>query len=156
MNSNQLTKEFIAIEIDGVKMRVATMHREGQKSPIVFLHGFGLTKEDYADVALYPQFDDRRIIAFDAPGCDETECGDLSLLSIPFLLQTAKRVLQHYGVERFHLLGHSMGGLTALLLACNSGNSILSFTNIEGNVAPEDCFLSGQVHEHTSDDPNEF
>jgi pimeloyl-ACP methyl ester carboxylesterase len=156
MDSNHLTKQFIDTEIDGVHLRVAAMHREGRRPPIVFLHGFGSTKEDYADVAFYPQFDDRRIIAFDAPGCGETECGDLSVLSIPFLQQTAKRVLQHYGVERFHLVGHSMGGLTALLLACDSGNAIQSFTNIKGNLAPEDCFLSRQILEHPSDDPNEF
>lgn len=156
MNNNQLTKEFIAIEVDGVKLRVASMHRQGQQPPIVFLHGFGSTKEDYADVAQCPQFDDRRIIAFDAPGCGETECSDLSVLSIPFLQQTAKRVLHHYGVEECHLVGHSMGGQTALFLASDNRSSVLSFTNIEGNLAPEDCFLSRQILEYPSDDPHEF
>ena len=155
-DSNPLTKDFISTEIDGVELRIASMRREGRRPPIVFLHGFGSTKEDYADVVCCPQFDDRRIIAFDAPGCGETECSDLSSLSIPFLRQTAERVLRHHGVERFHLVGHSMGGLTALMLACVSGDAVLSFTNIEGNVAPEDCFLSRQVLEHPRDDPDEF
>ncbi len=156
MDNNQLTRDYITIEVDGVALRVASMHRQGQRMPVVFLHGFGSTKEDYADVASYRQFDDRCIIAFDAPGCGETECADLSLASIPFLQQTAERVLEHYGVKRFHLAGHSMGGLTALLLADEGDNSILSLTNIEGNVAPEDCFLSRQALEYPSDDPHEF
>ncbi len=156
MDSKQLTKEFVAIEVDGVKMRVATMHRDGRRPPIVFLHGFGSTKEDYADVALYRRFDDRGMIAFDAPGCGETECSTLSTLSIPFLQQTAERVLQHYGVERFHLVGHSMGGLTALTLASDAGRSILSFSNIKGNLTPEDCFLSRQILDFPSDDPDAF
>jgi pimeloyl-ACP methyl ester carboxylesterase len=155
-DSNNLTKEFITIEVNGVKLRIACMHREGRRPPVVFLHGFGSTKEDYADLACCPQFKDRRTIAFDAPGCGETECADLSALSIPFLQHTAERVLEQYGVGRFHLAGHSMGGLAALLLACDGGNSILSFTNIEGNLAPEDCFLSRQILEHPAGDPDGF
>jgi pimeloyl-ACP methyl ester carboxylesterase len=44
----------------------------------------------------------------------------------------------------------------ALLLACDGGNSILSFTNIEGNLAPEDCFLSRQILEQPAGDPDGF
>ena len=151
-----LTRDVIEFEIDGVSLRVAAMHREGERPPVVFLHGFGSTKEDYADAAFYPQFDGRRLIAFDAPGCGETGCADLSALSIPFLQQTAEEVLRHFGVERFHLVGHSMGGLTALMLAGDNRDSVLSFANIEGNVAPEDCFLSRQVLEYPADNPEEF
>lgn len=152
----QLKKEYIPLTVNGMSLRIAAMHKDGHLPPIVFLHGFGSTKEDYADAALYPQFAGRRIIAFDAPGCGETECDDLSALSIPFLLETALQVLQHYGVEKFHLVGHSMGGLTALLLANERRNSVISFANIEGNITPEDCFLSRQIMEHPSNDPNTF
>ena len=151
-----LERDSIALEVDGVPLRIAAMHRAGKRTPLLFLHGFGSTKEDYADVTCYPQFDDRQIIAYDAAGCGETECTDLSSISIPFLRQTAERILQHYGVERFHLVGHSMGGLTALMLASEMGDSVRSFTSIEGNVAPEDCFLSRQILDHPANDPNQF
>jgi len=49
-----------------------------------------------------------------------------------------------------------MGGLTALLLAHSRPSAVLSFTNIEGNLHPEDCFLSRQIIEHTDDDPEKF
>ncbi len=155
-DTRPLTREVIDFEIDGVSLNVAAMHREGERPPVVFLHGFGSTKEDYADAAFYPQFENRRLIAFDAPGCGETACADLSALSIPFLKRTAETVLRHFGVGRFHLVGHSMGGLTALMLAGDNRDSVLSFANIEGNVAPEDCFLSRQVLEYPADDPAEF
>jgi pimeloyl-ACP methyl ester carboxylesterase len=35
-------------------------------------------------------------------------------------------------------------------------NAPLSFINIEGNVAPEDCFLSRQILDYPADDPEEF
>lgn len=155
-DTSPLMKEVVDFEVDGVLLRVAAIHREGERPPVVFLHGFGSTKEDYADAAFYPQFEGRRLIAFDAPGCGETECADLAALSIPFLQRTADAVLQHFGIERFHLVGHSMGGLTALMLAGDKGDAVLSFANIEGNVAPEDCFLSRQVLEYPADDPEEF
>jgi pimeloyl-ACP methyl ester carboxylesterase len=139
-----------------VGLYVAATHRDGDLAPIVFLHGFGSTKEDYSDVALQRAFAGRAFLAYDAPGCGETSCEDLSEISIPFLVETAEAVLRHLGIGRFHLVGHSMGGLTALLLAHRHPDRVLSFVDIEGNVAPEDCFLSRQVLTHPSDDPESF
>ncbi|MEM7378682.1 MAG: alpha/beta hydrolase, partial [Pseudomonadota bacterium] len=59
-------------------------------------------------------------------------------------------------VDRFHLSGHSMGGLTALLLANANPERVLSFFDIEGNVAPEDCFLSRQIVDYPANSPEDF
>ena len=150
------TSEQLNLRVDGVSLKVATVRRDGELAPIVFLHGFGSTKEDYADIALQPAFAGRSFLAYDAPGCGETSCEDLSKISIPFLVKTAQTVLQHAGIRRFHLVGHSMGGLTALLLAHQDPGRGLSFVDIEGNLAPEDCFLSRQAVTHPSDDDESF
>lgn len=142
--------------VEGVAMKIATIRRPGAKPPIVFLHGFGSTKEDYADIVLHQAFDDRGFLAFDAPGCGQTECSDLGAISIPFLVETARAVLEAEGIDRFHLAGHSMGGLTALMLADGEPDRVLSFCDIEGNIAPEDCFLSRQIIEHAEPDPVAF
>jgi pimeloyl-ACP methyl ester carboxylesterase len=142
--------------VRGVDLRVAACRRVGELAPVVFLHGFGSTKEDYVDLAYDPAFAGRPFLAYDAPGCGETLCGDLSRISIPFLMETAEAVLTHMRIERFHLVGHSMGGLTGLLLAHQDPGRIVSFVDIEGNVAPEDCFLSRQVLTYPSDDAEQF
>ena len=49
-----------------------------------------------------------------------------------------------------------MGGLTALMLASAYPERVLSFCNIEGNIAPEDCFLSRQIHDFLADDDQVF
>jgi pimeloyl-ACP methyl ester carboxylesterase len=49
-----------------------------------------------------------------------------------------------------------MGGLTALLLAHRDPGRVLSFVGIEGNLAPEDCFLSRQVLTHPARDAEDF
>ncbi|WDU64774.1 alpha/beta hydrolase [Pseudomonas poae] len=146
----------IPLTVDATSLKIAAIQRGGERAPIVFLHGFGSTKEDYADIALHPAFDGHPFIAYDAPGCGESQCADLTKINIPFLLQTALQVLEQVEVERFHLVGHSMGGLTALMLAHSFPDRVLSFTDIEGNIAPEDCFLSRQIVDYPADDPEAF
>lgn len=158
----ELTSEKLCLRVDGegsggVGVEVAAIRRGGvQHAPIVLLHGFGSTKEDYADLAYRPEFTGRPFLAYDAPGCGDSECGDLTGMSIPFLVKTARAVLDSLGIRRFHLVGHSMGGLTALLLAHEEPGRVLSLVDIEGNLAPEDCFLSRQIVTHATDDPESF
>ncbi|MGE8112011.1 alpha/beta fold hydrolase [Pseudomonas sp. NPDC086566] len=152
----RFTHEKIPLNIDGVQLELAVIHRRGPKAPILFLHGFGSSKEDYADITLQPAFDGHPFIAYDAPGCGETECSDLSRINIPFLVKTAQAVLKYFEVDTFHLVGHSMGGLTSLILAHGDPSRVLSFVDIEGNIAPEDCFLSRQIHHHRRDDDARF
>jgi len=153
-------KEFIHTHfnfpVDDVELSVAAIHREGHLSPIVFLHGFGSTKEDYADIVRHAAFDGHPFLAYDAPGCGASECSDLSRVSIPFLVKTAEQMLDRLGIDRFHLVGHSMGGLTALMLADRHPDRVLSFVDIEGNIAPEDCFLSRQITHYPADDAEHF
>jgi pimeloyl-ACP methyl ester carboxylesterase len=155
-SSNAFTWTRRELTVNGVALDVATMHRGGAHVPILFLHGFGSTKEDYADVVHHRAFDGHPVVAYDDPGCGETTCGDLPAISIPFLVDTALAVLDRLGVERFHLVGHSMGGLTALMLASRHPDRVLSFVDIEGNLAPEDCFLSRPILSHPAADSEAF
>lgn len=151
-----MKKSHLLFTVDGVELDIATIHRDGNLTPMLFLHGFGSTKEDYADLIHYDDFSGHPFIAFDAPGCGETFCSDLSKISIPFLVKTAMKMLDHFEIGRFHLVGHSMGGLTALILAHENPNRVLSFTDIEGNIAPEDCFLSRQIIDFPQDNDEQF
>jgi pimeloyl-ACP methyl ester carboxylesterase len=92
-----LAYEQLGLSVDGVGLRVATVGRDGELAPMVFLHGFGSTKEDYVDIAFQPAFAGRPFLAYDAPGCGETSCADLSKISIPFLVETAQTVLERTG-----------------------------------------------------------
>lgn len=144
------------LTVEDVGLRVLGIRRHGPKPPIVFLHGFGSTKEDYADIVRHSAFDGHGVLAYDAPGCGATACDDLDKVDIPFLVKTALAMLAAEGVESFHLVGHSMGGLTALMLADANPGRVLSFCDIEGNIAPEDCFLSRQIIDHADPDPDRF
>jgi pimeloyl-ACP methyl ester carboxylesterase len=153
---NIMTRHEIPLSIDGTDVLLSSISRPGKGLPLVFLHGFGSTKEDYADIAQNPDFAGKPFFAYDAPGCGESLCADLEKISIPFLVDTAVAALADQGIERFHLVGHSMGGLTSLMLAHQEAGRVASFTNIEGNIGPEDCFLSRQIFLHPRDDPERF
>ncbi|GAB1193233.1 hypothetical protein APSETT444_002436 [Aspergillus pseudonomiae] len=148
--------EKVKLQVDGVSLELSTIYKKGTRPPFIFLHGFGSSKEEFNDFAYLPHLNEYGLLLYDAPGCGETTCSDLSKVNIPFLVKTAKALLDHYGVTKFHLSGHSMGGLTALLLASEIPDRVLSFVNIKGNLAPEDCFLSRQVFLFPADDPEVF
>jgi len=154
--AKEFNRSVTALEVQGVAVDVAAIHRPGHLEPIVFLHGFGSTKEDYADIVRQAGFNGHPFLAYDAPGCGESRCADLSRVSIPFFVDTAFAVLGSMGIERFHLVGHSMGGLTALMLADAHPSRVLSFVDIEGNIAPEDCFLSRQIALYPQADAGQF
>lgn len=149
---SEFEKNNVAIDVQGTALDIEFLHRDGDKTPILFLHGFGSTKEDYADIMFWPAFDGHAVLAYDAPGFGQSRTAEPSALSIPFLVETAKTMLANFNIKKFHLVGHSMGGLTSLLLAHELGDRVLSFTDIEGNVAPEDCFLSRQIVTHWDED----
>ena len=151
-----MTFDTLDMTVEGVFLRLAYLRKNEARAPLVCLHGFGSTKEDYADLSMRPEFQDRSLVFWDAPGCGASEIAASDALSIPFLAQVALRVCDALGREKFHLSGHSMGGLTALLLAEEHPERVLSFINIEGNIAPEDCFLSRQIMDHPAKTPEEF
>lgn len=84
-------------------------------TPIVFLHGFAGDHETWIgqQIALETR---RRTIAFDLPGhgaaLDWPRIGHAGLAA-----EAVAASLSAMGVERFHLVGHSMGGATATIVA---------------------------------------
>ena len=153
---SEFEKTNIHLKIDDINLNISAISRQGNKAPIVFLHGFGSTKEDYVDIIRQASLSNYPFLAYDAPGSGETYCSKLEKVTIPFLVKTALALLDHAKIEKFHLVGHSMGGLTALLLAHDIPERVLSFIDIEGNVAPEDCFLSRQIIEYPASSADEF
>jgi hypothetical protein len=48
--TNRKLQSFrLPLTVDGTSLDIAGMYRDGTGTPLVFLHGFGSTKEDYAD-----------------------------------------------------------------------------------------------------------
>src|SRR5262249_2014838 len=61
------------------------------------------------------------------------------------LVEITGRFVSVLNISRFVIIGHSMGGLTALLYARQHANKLKGFVDIEGNLGPEDCFLTRPI-----------
>jgi pyruvate dehydrogenase E2 component (dihydrolipoamide acetyltransferase) len=115
------------IEAGGRRLRYLEMG-EGAGTPIVMIHGFGADLNSW----MFTQpvlSEDRRTIALDLPGhggsIKDVGAGDPDTLADA--LDAAQQAL---GIERAHLVGHSMGGAIAALAALRHPERASSLTLI--------------------------
>jgi pimeloyl-ACP methyl ester carboxylesterase len=82
-------------------------------APIVMLHGLGATKAEFLPTvpALAPGF---RTIAVDLPGFGDSDKPFPAAYDPPMFARWVNALLDALGLDRVHLLGHSMGGRVAL------------------------------------------
>ena len=86
---------------------------DGDATPLVLVHGFTGGRIDWADV-IDDLAADRRVVAWDHRGhSDSTNTGDPATYTFDQLVADAIDALEQLEIDRFHLLGHSMGGVVA-------------------------------------------
>lgn len=108
-----------------------------QGTPLVLLHG-GVLSIDLDFAALLPALAQRhRVIALDFQGHGRTADIDRDM-TYPHFASDVVALLDHLGIERAHVLGHSMGGGVALELAVHHPDRVLSVVPISASVRPED------------------
>jgi pimeloyl-ACP methyl ester carboxylesterase len=109
---------------------------EGSAAPLVLVHGFTGGRIDFADV-IDDLAADRRVVAWDHRGHSEsTNTGDPATYTLEQLRDDAWRVLDHLGVDRCHLLGHSMGGLVAQLMSVDRPDCVASLVLMDTSPHP--------------------
>ena len=117
---------YLWAEVDGIRVRYARRGDEAPgKTPVLFIHGFGGDLDNWlfnldAVAAVAP------VIALDLPGHGQSEArlpgrGTLSELA-GFVLH----FLDVIGVERVHIVGHSMGGAIAAQMALDAPGRVAS------------------------------
>ena len=115
------------LEAGGRRLRFLEMG-EGEGPPILFIHGYGgdLNNWMFNQEALS---ENHKTYALDLPGhggsTKEVNGGTLEELAL-----AAAGFLEAKGIAQAHLVGHSMGGATALYLALNHPDRVASATLI--------------------------
>jgi pimeloyl-ACP methyl ester carboxylesterase len=119
--------------------------RKGEfKETLLYLHGGACSKEDFLCSIKIKDLNKYNIVAFDFLGCGNSPYSKNKSLNIDNLVEITKLVIEKLKLQNITLIGHSMGGLIAFLYI-EKFNSIKSFINIEGNLAPESCVFSYKV-----------
>jgi pyruvate dehydrogenase E2 component (dihydrolipoamide acetyltransferase) len=108
--------------------RIRYMTREGEGTPVIFVHGFGGDSDNWlfnvdAVAAVAP------VYALDLPG----HGGSVKSIDDPGLGTMVDAVIQlmdHLSIDKAHLVGHSMGGLVSGQTAIDHGSRVASLTLI--------------------------
>jgi len=114
------------VAINGVNLYYELHGDSGE--PLVLVHGYTGDITDWRH--LIPEFSrTRRILALDERGHGRSEAPtDRSVYTIPQMSQDVEALVEHVGFDRFHLLGHSMGGGVVQEIALRSPQKLLSLT----------------------------
>ncbi|MEA2404109.1 MAG: hypothetical protein QOE08_756 [Thermoleophilaceae bacterium] len=105
------------LRFDTVKTDVGkvSMFEAGEGEPLLLLHGLGATKASFLPTvaALAPE---RRVIAIDQPGFGDSDKPFPASYDAAFFARWVCAFMDSQGIDRAHVLGHSMGGRVALEL----------------------------------------
>jgi pimeloyl-ACP methyl ester carboxylesterase len=120
---------------DGVRLAV---ERLGSGPPFLMVHGFTGAKEDLLDHA--PRFGEHaEVVLFDHRGHGASEKpGEVAAYSLNRLAADTLAVADALGLERFTLLGHSMGGMVARRLVLAHPDRVSALVLLDTSSGPPD------------------
>ncbi|HVN70917.1 MAG TPA: alpha/beta hydrolase [Desulfomonilia bacterium] len=133
--------EESSINVDGYKM--AYLERKGGGEVIILLHGFGADKDVWDRFVRYmPK--DYRVIAFDLPGHGESFKDNDKPYTIDFMTQGLAGAVDALKLDRFHLVGNSMGGWVGMLYTARNPDRVitLGLFDTAGTKSPEPSDLA--------------
>ena len=116
---------------------------------ILLVHGRRCSKADFMPMASFPELQTFRLVSADNSGCGDSPYDDNHPLNIDGVVELMESFVAHWGLNRFLLVGGSMGGLVALLYAERNPNKIAGVVKVEGNLAPKGCMFSRSVVPHS-------
>ena len=137
----------------GMKRRVIQVgdHRVvysegGQGEPLVLLHGFGASADSWNRFAK-PLTKSYRVIAPDQPGWGASTRIESASYGYPAQVDRLHQFLSALGLERVHLVGHSMGGFISSAYAAQYPDRVITLALIapHGMVEPEPSQLFRDV-----------
>lgn len=116
----------------------------GEGEPLLLLHGRGGAAAGFTPI-LAPLAAQRRVIALDLPGWGLSDkpafTGRTAQDALRVWMDGALALLDHLGLEQVDLLGHSMGGFTALGLALEHPERVRSLLLVDsGGLGREIAF----------------
>jgi pimeloyl-ACP methyl ester carboxylesterase len=109
---------------------------QGEGSPLVLLHG-GMMSIDLSFATVIKDLASRhRVIGVEMQGHGRT--ADIDRAITPAVLaDDIVGLLDHLGIERAHILGHSLGAAVTLELAVSHPARVRSIVAVSGSVRPE-------------------
>lgn len=110
------------VDVNGTGIEVAV---QGEGRPVVLLHGFPDTGRLWRNQAPVLAGAGFRVIVPDLRGYGGSDKpADVESYAIPFLAGDVLGVLDHFGIERAHVVGHDWGAALAWVIASLAGDRV--------------------------------
>jgi len=109
---------------DGLKLAV---DRSGDGEPVVLVHGLGFSRKRWSGSVDALKAAGYSAISYDMRGFGESEL-PTDAYGMETLISDLSTVTDQLGIEAFHLVGHSLGGMYSQLYALANPGRVLSLT----------------------------
>lgn len=142
LGSSHRTPATVTVPFDhrGARLSLSCLHRSGAGESLLYLHGLGSAKNDFRGAWALPEWSGYALTAFDAPGCGATRGYRSGVpLGVDDVVAAAEVLVARLELRNLTVIGHSMGGLAALLFTLRNPGVVRRLVSVEGNLGPEDC-----------------
>lgn len=139
-----MDKRLIELDWVGKKISISVNIQEKTDQWIFCMHGIQSNKELFDPIFTLPQFQNFSILAFDFVGFGESQKPVNFSYTLEDQLKIATELIKFLHISKFHIIGHSLGGMVGTLMLEKCPSKILSFVNLEGNLIEKDCGASAQ------------
>jgi pimeloyl-ACP methyl ester carboxylesterase len=142
---HDLTSAYVTTD-DEVVLAVAEFGRADDAPALLLVHGFGGAKEDFAD-HVEALARDHRVVVFDHRGHGASGGPEVpSAYSLDRLAADVLAVADALGLERFRLLGHSMGGMVARRVVLTRPDRVEALVLMDTSAGPPPGIDPDLVH----------
>jgi len=145
----------VPVAWQGGEMEMACRYRQGGgQSTLVLLHGLGCSQRSFAGLWRHGGFAHGAVLTLDLPGFGDSDRPEAFSYKLEDHAAACLELLGQLQVGRVHLLGHSMGGAVAVLLAVllHRQRRLASLIGVESTLIAEDCgvsrVVSGMTRKH--------
>jgi pimeloyl-ACP methyl ester carboxylesterase len=118
----------------------------GEDPVFVFLHGLGsASSADFPEIARHSRLREHRALLLDVLGHGFSDRPAEFDYSMESQADFVARLLRELGLRQTIVVGHSMGGSIAVLLAARAPDLVSHVFSAEGNLDPGPGFVSGRI-----------
>ncbi|HLZ68855.1 MAG TPA: alpha/beta hydrolase [Dehalococcoidia bacterium] len=135
-----------AFRIPGSNASLCYHDIPGEEPALVFLHGLGgASSEGFLVIARHPLLAASRIVLVDLLGFGYSDRPEAFGYSMEEHADSVAALLEHLGLFGCRVIGHSMGGSIAILLAFRFPSLVSALVVAEGNLDPGKGGISLQI-----------
>ncbi len=142
--------DYRTVRFRGLSHSIAYKYRESGRELVLFIHGLGCSKESFYEAWDAPDLKKYSLLAIDLPGFGESSQDSRFSYSMDDHAGVTYELLRRFRQRKVHIVGHSMGGAVAVILAKKNTRRFVSLMNVDG------CLGSQNVNNQTNISPPSY